>query len=350
LIRKVVQIVQVAFTYIGTVVGAGFASGQEILQFFTKYGWMATATIAFATLLFTWLGIKLMLLANELNAKSYEDLIKELFGARLGGWIGLFMLVILFGVSTVMLAGAGSLFSEHLHLSYQTGLIITMILAYFVIAKGMQAIVTVNSLVVPVMLVFTAAIVWATWKLPGAQNWLVLESDYPLHRIWFSPLLYAAFNMASAQAVLVPLGSAIRDRSAIFWGGLLGGLGIGIMLLACHFALSAQMPGIMQFEIPMGHIIYPLGTTVVFMYIAVIYGEIFTTLVADVYGLSLQLEQRTKWNQKAIIAVILAAAYSVSQIGFSKLLSTLYPLFGVVSLIWFVSIVWRRENRLPRNT
>ncbi|WP_409345805.1 hypothetical protein [Paenibacillus sp. MBLB4367] len=348
--RKYVQIVQVAFTYIGTVVGAGFASGQEILQFFTRYGWMATATIGFATLLFTWLGIKLMLISNEMKANSYEDLIKDLFGAKLGGWLGLFMLVILFGVSTVMLAGAGSLFAEHLHMSYQTGLLITMILAYAVIARGMQAIVAVNSLVVPIMLVFTAAIVYATWTQPNAHNWILLESDYPLHRIWFAPLLYAAFNLASAQAVLVPLGSAIRDRSALFWGGLLGGIGIGIMLLACHYALSAQMPGIMQFEIPMGHVIYPLGKAVLIMYIAVIYGEIFTTLVADVYGLSLQLQQRMTWNPKLIISVILVAAYFVSQIGFTKLLSTLYPLFGVVSLIWLVSVVWRRRSRLPRNT
>ncbi|MEK1832032.1 hypothetical protein AAAC51_33515 [Priestia megaterium] len=29
---------QVAATYVGTVVGAGFATGKEIVQFFTQYG------------------------------------------------------------------------------------------------------------------------------------------------------------------------------------------------------------------------------------------------------------------------------------------------------------------------
>lgn len=346
--RKYVQILQVAFTYIGTVVGAGFASGQEILQFFTRYGWMATLTIGLATVLFTWLGVKLMLLANELKAKSYEDLIKELFGQKAGGIISLFMLVILLGTCTVMLAGAGSLFAEHLHLSFQTGLLITLALAYFVISKGMKAIVAVNSFVVPVMLAFTAAIVWASWSLPNANNWLSLTSDYSLSRIWFSPLLYAAFNLASAQAVLVPLGSAIEDRSVLRRGALLGGIVIGLMLLACHFALSAYMPGIKQFEIPMGHIIHPLGTTILYMYIAVIYGEIFTTLVADVYGLSLQLQQRTRLPAKAIIMAILAVSYGVSQAGFSTLLSTLYPLFGVVSLVWLVSMVWSGRSGMPR--
>ncbi|MBC8080240.1 MAG: hypothetical protein H7X86_07830, partial [Gorillibacterium sp.] len=57
--RKIGQILQVAFTYVGTIVGAGFASGQEILQFFTRYGWMAVPTISVAAFLFIWLGIKI---------------------------------------------------------------------------------------------------------------------------------------------------------------------------------------------------------------------------------------------------------------------------------------------------
>lgn len=30
---------QLAFVYVGTVVGAGFATGREIVEFFLKFGW-----------------------------------------------------------------------------------------------------------------------------------------------------------------------------------------------------------------------------------------------------------------------------------------------------------------------
>ena len=128
--RNGAQIVRVAFTYIGTVVGAGFASGQEILQFFTRYGSLATLTIALSTMLFIWIGIQLMLMAHDLKAESYEDLNKVLFGEKIGKWISLFMMVVLFGITTVMLAGAGTVFEEQLHLSYTTGLLITLVLSY----------------------------------------------------------------------------------------------------------------------------------------------------------------------------------------------------------------------------
>ncbi len=185
--RRWGSILQVSFTYVGTVVGAGFATGQEILQFFTRYGWMATLTIGIASVLFVWLGIKLMLLANVAGAKSYEDLNKLLFGERIGSLISLFTLISLFGVSTVMLAGAGSVFSEHLNLPYQAGLAVTLLLSYVLLIKGMNAIMTVNSIVVPLMMIFSCIVVWNAVNSPGSANWLLLETGYSLQRIWFAP-------------------------------------------------------------------------------------------------------------------------------------------------------------------
>ncbi|UUZ79931.1 hypothetical protein LJK88_33640 [Paenibacillus sp. P26] len=66
------------------------------------------------------------------------------------------------------------------------------------------------------------------------------------------------------------------------------------MLLAGHFALSARMPDIARFDIPMGQLLHGLGLVLPTLFILVIYGEIFTTFLSDVYGLALQVEQRTK--------------------------------------------------------
>lgn len=341
--RKASQIVRVAFTYIGTVVGAGFASGQEILQFFTRYGSAATLTIALSTFLFIWFGTKLMLMAHDLKAESYEDLNKALFGETIGKAVSLFTMAVLFCITTVMLAGGGTVFQEQLHLSYQTGLLVTLLLAYFVLSRGIQAIMTVNSIVVPIMMFFSLIIVIYTWHSPGYNSWLTQTSDYSLGRVWLAPFLYTAFNLASSQAVLVPIGAAIPNRSVLYMGGLLGGLGIGLLLLSAHFALSAQMPGISQFEIPMGNIITKLGNLAQTSYILIIYGEIFTTYIADAYGLSLQLHQRTKLPLKLILVAILVLSYGFSQIGFKVLLSALYPLFGMISIVWLIMMFWKNR-------
>lgn len=335
---------QIAFTYTGTIVGAGFATGQEILHFFTRYGAAATATIVLAGLLFIWLGTRMMLLAQSLRAATYEDLNKHLFGPRIGQWFSLFTLVMLFGITTVMLAGGGSLFNEHFRLSYQSGLLLTLLFAYLVLARGLQAIVAVNTVVVPLMVLFCALVVTITIGTPNAHNWLTLTSDRPAVQLWTAPFLYASYNLISAQAILVPLGASIPERSTIVRGGVLGGALVTVMLLAGHYAMSSQMPGVAQFEIPMSRLIAKLGQGVQLLFVGVIFGEIFTTYIANVYGLTLQIQQRTGWPLKPIIIAILLGTYVIGQFGFSTLLSTLYPLFGLLGLVWFVRMMGSRSR------
>lgn len=332
--KQVFRVLQIAFTYIGTVVGAGFATGQEILQFFTQYGKWATITIALSTMLFVWLGTKMMLIAHDTRSRSYEDLNKHLFGHKAGKWITWITLIVLIGVNSVMLAGAGSVFMEHLGLHYQTGLIITLIGTYLLLGRGMQAILQMNSIVVPMMLLLSLLMIFSTLHHPGVFRFVTLTTDSNPFQAWISPLLYTAFNLALAQAVLVPVGSQIRHRNTLKWGGILGGIGVGFMLMAPHFAMSAQMPGIVQFEIPMGSIAFQLGWIVQSVYVSLIFMEIFTTFVADIYGMTLQLRQHIDVHPRLITLVIMMLCYSFSQFGFSSLLSVLYPIFGCMALFW----------------
>lgn len=333
-----IRVFQIAFTYIGTIVGAGFATGREILQFFTQYGHIATITILISTFLFIWLGTKIMTLSRKIEAKSYEDLNKHLFGERAGGWISLIMLVILIGVNSIMLAGAGSVFMENLNLHYQTGLILTMVGTFFILRKGIQSILYMNSLVVPMMLILSLLIISKTITAPGATKFLTLTTEHSLPSAWLAPLLYTAFNLVMAMPVLVPLGSQTGSARAVRWGGVIGGMGVGFMLMAAHFAMSAQMPCVTQFEIPMGNIANQLGWFVQMVYIILIFLEIFSTFVADIYGITLQLQQRTSLSPQILTIGIMLICYFFSQFGFSSLLSVLYPLFGSLCFFWVLRL------------
>lgn len=339
--------VQVALTFIGTVVGAGFASGREVMQFFTRFGHWGPYLIIVSTLFFVWIGARVMLLSAELKAKSYEDLNKYLFGEQTGRWVSHLMLIVLLGVNAVMLAGAGSLFSEHLNLNYQTGLIITMFACFMLLRRGMNAILTINTIVVPLMIGFTVFLVFETLRNPSSPHWLTSPSELSPWAAWLSPFLYAAFNLSMSQAVLVPLGAAIDNRKVLLRGAWMGGIGIGFMLLAGHFALSARMPGIKQFEIPMGGIARELGAWLHWIFVLLIFMEIFTTLVADIYGLALQVHERTKAPQGLLTAILLLLCFLAGQFGFGPLLSTLYPMFGLLSLGWLFLI--SRDRARPTN-
>jgi uncharacterized membrane protein YkvI len=339
------KILQIAFTYIGTIVGAGFATGQEILQFFTRFGGAAVFTIAFASFLFVWLGTKIMLLAQQSGARSYDELNGMLFGKAAGKMVSFLTLFILFGICAVMLAGVGSIFREQLHFPYLFGQIATLLCVFVVLMRGIDAILAINSVVVPAIVCFSLLTVVAASSSANAHQWISLPSNEHPFVVWMSPILYLASNLILAQAVLVPIGSAIADRSVLRWGGIVGGVGIGLLLLASHFAMSAQMPAIKQFEIPMGAVLIDLGRQVQLIYIILILAEIFTTLIANVFGITRQLEEKFRLHPHAVMFAVLVIGFFISQVGFSKLLTTLYPLFGVISLGWLFMMM--RKKTFP---
>jgi uncharacterized membrane protein YkvI len=339
--KNMTKAFQIGFTYIGTVVGAGFASGQEILKFFTIYGLKGLWAIGVATLIFFWVGTKMMLISRRIGAYSYHDLNHYLFGKYIGAVVNILTPVILFGVTTVMLAGTGSIFEEQLMLHYQIGIIFTLLLTYLVMTKGMNAILAVNSLVVPLMLIFTVIVSWDTITTHGVFT--PVETTSSLQWL-LVPLIYTSFNLAMAQAVLVPLGKEIDDERVLKWGGFIGAMGLGLMLLGSSYALSSHMPNILQYEIPMGTLILGMGKVIHLLFITVIYGEIFTTLIANVYGLSRQFETYIRVPKSYIVVGILILCYLVSFIGFSTLLNNLYPLFGYIGLGILFMIMWNRSS------
>ncbi|WP_274651998.1 hypothetical protein [Paenibacillus humicola] len=346
--KKAVAVFQIAATYIGTVVGAGFASGQSIMQFFTVYGSRGTLGILVCTLLFMWLGTKMMILSHRIRAYSYRELNTYLFGPVFGKIANGLTFIILFGVTSVMLSGTGSIFQEQLGLPYQLGILASIGLSYLVMSRDIKGIIAVNALVAPLMVFFT--IFLAVSMLDPASLARVMQPgaapDLPGRYKWaFDSLAYASLNFAFVQAVIVPLGSEAEDESTLKWGGFWGGAGLGIMLLVSHFALTMRMPDIMRYEVPMAEIIREFGPFMHALFLTVIYGEIFTTLIGNVFGITRQIRSLCRLPVPVIVFATLLGCFLISQIGFASLVDYLYPLFGYMGLILVLLLGIRRIQK-----
>jgi uncharacterized membrane protein YkvI len=334
---------RVGFTYIGTVVGAGFASGQEIMQFFTVYGTGGVWAIILVTFLFSWLGIRMMVMGAYLRATSYEAFNHYLFGLQWGRWMNRLVGIILFGVTTAMMSGTGALFQEQLGLSFHIGVVATSLVAWIVIVRGMDGILNVNALVVPLMFIFTMIVGVQGIEEAGGWKGVGQIRSYAEEGHWMlSAVTYVAFNLAMSQAVLVPLGGEIQDRKTLRLGGILGGLGLGAMLLATNFALSLQTPSVLGMEIPIAFVIAALGEGMKYFFLAVMWGEIFTTLVGNVYGLAAHLERRLPLRVHTLVGAIFFFGYLCSLIGFPVLVGKIYPLFGILGLTVLLLLAMRR--------
>lgn len=331
---------QLAFVYVGTVVGAGFATGREIVEFFLRFGWTGLAGILISGLMFTFLGAKIMLISVRINAKSYQELNKFLFGQTLGKFVNIFMLMVLLGVTSVMLSGAGAIFEEQLGLSNQAGMLVTIALSLFVMMSGVKGIFSVNVIVVPLLLFFSVIVLFdsfifsgpAVHKLPGFSakpDWIV------------AAVSYGAFNLSLAQAVLVPIASELKSERLIKKGALIGGTLLTLVLIASFLSLST-LPNVILYEIPMAQVVYIVQHSVHIIYLFIIFGEVFTSVIGNLYGLEKQINEYIHMKSLYIFILILLTVYLTGQIGYGKLISTIYPLFGQLSLVFIFFLMFKR--------
>ncbi|PGT87835.1 hypothetical protein [Bacillus sp. AFS040349] len=320
---------QVAAVYVGTVVGAGFATGREIVEFFTKYGVFGLAGILLVGFIFVYIGTKMLILSKRINAASYQDLMIFLFGKKIGRFINIFMLIILLGLTSIMLSGAGAIFKEQLGLSVRLGVIITILLTIAVMFFGIKGLFSVNIIVVPMLILFSTILAVQSFSIEALS--VMPDKSSATFKWILSAVSYAAFNLTMAAAVLVPLANEIQDEKVLKRGGILGGVFLTAILISSHIALST-LPNVMDYDIPMAEVMKTTFYAIYFIYIAVIYGEVFTSVIGNLYGLERQIASFLNIPSMIIVCSILCVAAFISKFGYSSLISTLYPIFGYVCL------------------
>lgn len=155
-----------------------------------------------------------------------------------------------------------------------------------------------------------------------------------------SPFSYTALNLGLAQAVLVPVATEVKDERIIKLGGILGGAALTIILIAGHFTLI-MLPNFASYEIPMAIIMKNLASGLYWIFVLVIYGEIFTTVIGNVFGLEKQIKKYISLPKMVTVSGIFAISYLLSLFEYSRLLSYLYPIFGYISLV-FIVLLWMK--------
>lgn len=340
---------QIAVTYIGTVVGAGFASGQEIWQFFTKNGSSAVWGILLTVILFFVFGVYALHLGPRYRVNSFTDLTSVLLGQTGGMIINGLLLITIFGLNIAMIAGGGALIQQiagwPLYISTLVCVWAALLLLYF----GIQGIIVANSFIVPFMLFWV--LVASLYNLLGIHSlrWIAGLTHPHQHLMSWQALLafsYLGFNVGLSLPVLVPLGSLHPNAGVRWTGSFFGALGLGFLMLLIHLLL-VNHSHMLEGEIPMALIAAAMPPFFRGGILIAIGAEIYSTLIANAFGLASELASITKRPFFTWLTISLLVAYGFSQIGFSRIVGWFYPGFGVFGffiLIMFMVQEYRSGN------
>ncbi|WP_252223422.1 MULTISPECIES: transporter [unclassified Clostridium] len=346
--KSFVNIFQVAVVFIGTIVGAGLASGKEITEFFTSFGLKSFFGIIVCGIFYIVIGCIIAKISIHYELNSYSDLINVISPNYLGKFTGFITTLYLISSASIILAGSGALINQFFGIPKLVGSIIMICIAIFFLLRDTDGLIAVNSFIVP-SLICTITLITILYFV-FSRDAVSLESMRQFKPVKsglaISTILYAGYNTLCCTGVLVPLSNQMKKPKTMFIGITLGAIGLTLLCLAINLMLTVNQPYIYKFEIPLLLVANRFGCIIQAILLVIIWLEMFSTEVSDVYSISKTLEQTFNIDFKKGIFIILAIALPISQIGFSNLITKLYPAFGVLSLVFILqSVIFYFKNR-----
>ncbi len=102
-----------------------------------------------------------------------------------------------------------------------------------------------------------------------------------------------------------------------------------------------MLPQLETYEVPMAVIVKNTASGIYWIYVFIIYGEIFTSVIGNVFGLERQLRKYIALPGVIIVSFIFLCSYFISLVDYGTLLSYLYPVFGYISIA-FILLLWMK--------
>lgn len=341
MMRKVLQL---ASAFIGVIVGAGFASGQEILQYFTSFGLLGTIGAVISTALFAYLGMVLMQIGSRMKTVSHRDAIFRISGNRiLGVIIDYIIIFTLFGVGVVMVAGAGSNLSQQFGFPYIVG---TTIMTLLVLFSGMAKVgrfVSIIASITPFLVVIVILIaIYSIFSIDNSfanLNVTALQQPTTLPNWFISSINYVSFNIAVGASMALVMGGAERNEKIAKWGGFFGGLGIGIMIILSHLAIFTKIESVQGYEMPMLQLANEISSGLGFFMSIVLFGMIFSTAASMFFSFAARFYEVGTPKFKGFLLVTLIVGYILSFFGFTDLVGYFYPFIGYLGLFLIGALI-----------
>lgn len=332
--------IKIALVIIGALIGAGFASGQEIYLFFFSYGKRGILGIGVSAILLGIIIYKTMIIIKKNKITTYKEFLlsivpekwrKEKVLEIINIIINIFILITFY----IMIAGFGGYLAETIKIPQIIGSSILAIMCVIIMSKETKGIVKVSEIIVPILIVFIVVIGVYTVISTNVAN-KIEQMNIINGSSWLvSGVLYASYNTILLIPVLISVNNII-DRREVSKTSIVITFMIFLLATAVFVSMLKIDVNIKRIEMPISYVISTQLPKLKVLYGIVILTSILTTAISLIAGLMQNVKEKN--NKKIMLCLICISSIFISQIGFSALINFLYPIFGYIGIIQILLI------------
>lgn len=334
----------VALAFVGLTVGAGFASGQEVMQYFVGFGIYGIIGAMVAAIVFAFTGMIIVQLGSYFLANDHNVVLSGVSRPLTSKLFDIVITFTLFSIGFVMIAGGGSNLNQQFGLPSWVG---AALITTLVIAIGMLDVSKVTAIIgalTPVMILFVfAAIIYSlsTVELSVSElDTLARQGGSTLPHWAIASGNYVSLAISLAVSMSIVMGGDIMDPKVAGRGGFAGGLLFGILLVAVTAALFAQVNRVAGFDMPMLTLVGAIHPWLGIAMSVVIFAMIFNTAIGMYYALASRFSAGNRQRFRILLVSLTLVGFGLSFLGFKRLVGYLYPLIGYVGLALIAVLVY----------
>ena len=344
---------KVALALVGLTVGAGFASGQEVIQYFLSFGYWGIVGAAIAGITIAVFSGWVYQLGSYYLADDHSAVFKSVSRPWIAKYMDITTMFTLFCIGFVMVAGAGANLEQQFGLPTWVGSAIMVVLLLLSGLLDVDKLTSVISFITPLLIIcLLAAFVITLTDMPdnvGQINEIAQTNPHASGTFdnWLiTALNYATLVMIMDTSMMLVFAGSHMNPAQAGKGGLLGGIMFAVLLLILTFVLFMNMEHVMGSDLPLLKVFDNMHPTVGVFVSIVIYLMIYNTAVGLFYALSRRLSHDKPGKFRPYYAVVVLIGFALSFIGFADLVGWVYPVLGYLGLVLAIvmGVAWFRDR------
>jgi len=337
---SVLTVIKLVGAFVAFLIGSGFATGQEAMQFFVAEGLKGIGGCVIFLVMATYLAVTLLLTGQEHGFRNNEEVFKYYAGDAVGTIFTWYTIIVIYSVYVIMLAGSGSVLHEQFGLPLSVGSGIMALAVFVTLFFGLHELIDVIGSIGPLLigLVIYLAIATLHGNNGGIAAGNALIPSLGILRAsdswWMSGLLYTALQVMGMFSFLPALGATIENRKELVYAGLFGPMAFFVALVLITLALIASMPEVNGKMIPMLHLAASAQPFIGAIFSYVILAGIFTTTAPLLWIVLVKFTADNSKTYRVLALVLSVFGYLGSMtLPFDRLVNLIYPTVGYSGVI-----------------
>ncbi|WP_297280854.1 hypothetical protein [uncultured Anaerococcus sp.] len=351
------EVINYAGAFIALLIGSGFATGQELLQFFSSYGKAGLIGVVVCFILLCFVGVEFVKYGNKHKLENPNDIYKIICGKNLGTFYDYFSIFFIFLSFTVMVSGAQATAVQHYNAPKYVGGLILGIIAIITVVFGLEKIVQIIGKIGPVIVIMAIVVGLISISRNYSNFDSAISTIDTLNKngeitqassfgFFMSSLSYVGFCMLWLAAFCASIGRDTENIEEAKQGQIVGSLGFSLATFIMTLAIILSIKEVYQSQIPSLILANQINPILANIFSAFIILGIYTTSVPLLWTVIVRFYKEGAKEFKIATIVIGSIGMVIGLLlKFDVLVNYVYAINGYLGILLIIIMIYKAISK-----